>query len=168
MSILSRYACFCLNRFPTRPDEALLVSKKHAEYLESLEARLSATRAFLELIRPTIDHDVVPIQVRSANAAWTARLTPCAMFVQDPYGPTAYEEDLQAIVVSEETRAGGEAGEADSTAPLESGLTSLHSQQEATRIILGHTRRQSHRINGRRRRNRRDSFGGDQNGQHWH
>jgi phosphopantetheine adenylyltransferase len=30
--------------------------------------------------------------------------------LQDPYGPTANDPEIQALVVSEETRAGGDAG----------------------------------------------------------
>ncbi|KAK4050887.1 hypothetical protein OIV83_003309 [Microbotryomycetes sp. JL201] len=70
-------------------DEALLGKKEYKEYLESVPERINKTRQFLELVRPTCQHDVVAIQ--------------------DPYGPTAYEPDIQALVVSEETRAGGEA-----------------------------------------------------------
>ncbi|KAM0790899.1 hypothetical protein ACM66B_004737 [Microbotryomycetes sp. NB124-2] len=70
-------------------DEALLVKKEHREYLETLSERINKARAFLELVRPTCQFEVVAIQ--------------------DPYGPTAYEPDIQALVVSEETRAGGEA-----------------------------------------------------------
>ncbi|ORY89146.1 hypothetical protein BCR35DRAFT_262684 [Leucosporidium creatinivorum] len=70
-------------------DEALLVNKKHHTYLESLPHRIHAVESFLSLIRPTIEHEVVPIS--------------------DPFGPTAHDPDIQGLVVSEETRSGGSA-----------------------------------------------------------
>ncbi|SCZ89049.1 BZ3500_MvSof-1268-A1-R1_Chr1-1g00919 [Microbotryum saponariae] len=73
----------------TRADTQLLTTKKYHQFLEPIEQRIQTTRDFLEWVRPGIEHHIVPIQ--------------------DPYGPTATEADIQAIVVSEETRAGGQA-----------------------------------------------------------
>ncbi|KDE09386.1 hypothetical protein MVLG_00292 [Microbotryum lychnidis-dioicae p1A1 Lamole] len=70
-------------------DTQLLTTKKYHQFLEPIEQRIQTTRDFLEWVRPGIEHHIVPIQ--------------------DPYGPTATEADIQAIVVSEETRAGGQA-----------------------------------------------------------
>ncbi|SCV71625.1 BQ2448_3213 [Microbotryum intermedium] len=70
-------------------DTQLLTTKKYHAFLESIEQRIQTTRDFLEWVRPGIEHYIVPIQ--------------------DPYGPTATEADIQAIVVSDETRAGGQA-----------------------------------------------------------
>ncbi|GAA5859342.1 hypothetical protein JCM1840_004571 [Sporobolomyces johnsonii] len=69
-------------------DDALLKNKKFKEHLESLQYRMSAVEHFIELVRPSIAHQVVPLQ--------------------DVYGPTANDPDINALVVSEETRAGGE------------------------------------------------------------
>lgn len=66
----------------------LLQHKKHAEQLESLDRRIAGVRSFLELVRPTVRHEVVPIE--------------------DVYGPTATDGTIQALVVSDETVAGGE------------------------------------------------------------
>ena len=48
---------------------------------------MEGVREFLELFRPQIEHDIVPIS--------------------DVYGPTATDSDIQALVVSKETIAGG-------------------------------------------------------------
>ncbi|BGP18736.1 hypothetical protein JCM10213_009215 [Rhodosporidiobolus nylandii] len=69
-------------------DDVLLKNKKHAQYLESLAQRTLAVERFIELLRPTVQHDVVPLQ--------------------DVYGPTAYDPEIGALVVSDETRAGGD------------------------------------------------------------
>ncbi|GAA5940747.1 putative pantetheine-phosphate adenylyltransferase [Sporobolomyces koalae] len=70
-------------------DDALLGKKQHRAHLESIQQRIRNVEAFIELVRPTITHQVVPLQ--------------------DVYGPTATDPDIQALVVSEETRAGGDA-----------------------------------------------------------
>jgi pantetheine-phosphate adenylyltransferase len=56
--------------------------------METIEQRMEGVREFLELFRPQIEHDVVPIS--------------------DVYGPTSIDPDIQALVVSKETIAGGE------------------------------------------------------------
>jgi phosphopantetheine adenylyltransferase len=48
--------------------------------------RTANVRAFLDLICPTLQHDTPPLQ--------------------DVYGPTATDPDVQAVLVSEETRGG--------------------------------------------------------------
>ncbi|GAA5935113.1 hypothetical protein JCM1841_000334 [Sporobolomyces salmonicolor] len=69
-------------------DDALLKNKKFKEHLEPLQYRISAVEHFIELVRPSLGHQVVALQ--------------------DVYGPTANDPDINALVVSEETRAGGE------------------------------------------------------------
>ncbi len=54
--------------------------------LEPLPVRTARTRAFLELFRPGIVHDLVPIN--------------------DVFGPTGWDADIQALVVSKETLSG--------------------------------------------------------------
>lgn len=54
--------------------------------LEPLPVRTACTRAFLELFRPDIVHDLVPID--------------------DVFGPTGWDADIQALVVSKETLSG--------------------------------------------------------------
>ncbi|GAA5990436.1 hypothetical protein JCM5350_007994 [Sporobolomyces pararoseus] len=70
-------------------DDPLLGNKKFREYLQGIEERREKVKSFLELIRPGIRHDVVKLQ--------------------DVYGPTATEPDIEALVVSEETRSGAQA-----------------------------------------------------------
>lgn len=68
-------------------DDALLGKKSNKALMESIGRRMEGVRTFLELFRPQIEHDVVPIS--------------------DVYGPTATDPDIQALVVSKETIAGG-------------------------------------------------------------
>lgn len=73
------------------PDVALLTKKSHAAQLEPISTRLDRVLAFSQFFKPGLEtYDVVPIQ--------------------DVYGPTATERDVQALVLSRETVAGGEAG----------------------------------------------------------
>ncbi|KAI0372933.1 Nucleotidylyl transferase [Pilatotrama ljubarskyi] len=67
-------------------DDALLGKKEYKEVLEPLPVRTARTRAFLELFRPEIVHDIVPID--------------------DVYGPTGWDPNIQALVVSKETLPG--------------------------------------------------------------
>lgn len=67
-------------------DDALLKNKKFADLLESISFRTQTVRTFLTLIARNLELDLVPIQ--------------------DVYGPTAYDPDISALVISEETRAG--------------------------------------------------------------
>ncbi|KAJ7063422.1 hypothetical protein C8F01DRAFT_1250969 [Mycena amicta] len=67
-------------------DDALLVRKAHAEVLEPLSERIAAVRAFLNTFRPGLLYDIVPIN--------------------DVYGPTGWDPNIQALVVSKETASG--------------------------------------------------------------
>ncbi|CCM06878.1 uncharacterized protein FIBRA_09186 [Fibroporia radiculosa] len=67
-------------------DDVLLKNKANKEVLEDLPARTARTRAFLERFKPGLFHDIVPIT--------------------DVYGPTAWDPDVQALVVSKETLPG--------------------------------------------------------------
>ena len=72
-------------------DDALLGKKEHKEVLEPLPVRTARTRAFLELFRPGIVHDIVPIS--------------------DVYGPTGWDPNVQGLVVSKETLPGAASSE---------------------------------------------------------
>ncbi|KAJ3208587.1 hypothetical protein HDU82_002233 [Entophlyctis luteolus] len=63
-----------------------LARKKYFEMMQSLETRMEAVRTFLGIFRPSLQADVVAIT--------------------DDYGPTRTLADLQAIVGSQETKAG--------------------------------------------------------------
>jgi pantetheine-phosphate adenylyltransferase len=58
--------------------------------LESLQERTRGVQRFMELFKPSLVYDIVPIH--------------------DVYGPTATDPNIQALVVSKETASGGKAG----------------------------------------------------------
>lgn len=67
-------------------DDVLLQKKSNREVLESLAVRTARVRAFMEFFKPGLVYDLVPIQ--------------------DVYGPTAVDPNIQALVVSKETLSG--------------------------------------------------------------
>ncbi|XP_068274766.1 bifunctional coenzyme A synthase [Nyctibius grandis] len=70
-------------------DGDLLRHKVLTELIEPYELRAAKLREFLEDVKPSLQYDIVPLV--------------------DPYGPSVTDPDLQCLVVSEETRRGGEA-----------------------------------------------------------
>ncbi|KAI8866134.1 hypothetical protein GQ42DRAFT_112298, partial [Ramicandelaber brevisporus] len=79
-------------------DDALLVNKKHAKFLESMSARTQNVRDFLYLVRhgtATIPHDCYE----------GILVGPIA----DVAGPTATDPTFDGVVVSEETVSGANA-----------------------------------------------------------
>ncbi|KAG8963110.1 hypothetical protein FRC03_003386 [Tulasnella sp. 419] len=70
-------------------DDVLLVNKSNKHIMEPLAERIENVRRFLNLIKPGLTYDVVAIQ--------------------DVYGPTAWDPNVQALVVSKETLSGAEA-----------------------------------------------------------
>ena len=80
---------------PTRPlstpviDDKLLQKKANKHVLESLDVRIEHVRRFLEFFKPGLVYDAVPID--------------------DVYGPTAVDPNIQALVVSKETLGGASA-----------------------------------------------------------
>lgn len=66
----------------------LFLAKKLPELVLPLETRLKDVREFLNDVDSSLKYEVVPIQ--------------------DPFGPTATDSDLDLIVVSEETLRGGQ------------------------------------------------------------
>ncbi|KAJ3807274.1 Nucleotidylyl transferase [Lentinula aff. lateritia] len=69
-------------------DDTLLKSKSNAHVLESLDTRRTNVRDFLELFKPGLEYDIVTIN--------------------DVYGPTGWDPDIQGLVVSRETMNGAE------------------------------------------------------------
>ncbi|KAK7020496.1 CTP-transf-like domain-containing protein [Favolaschia claudopus] len=69
--------------------DTLLTRKAHAAVLEPLPVRVSAVHAFLALFKPGLERDIVPIS--------------------DVYGPTGWDANIQALVVSKETADGARA-----------------------------------------------------------
>jgi pantetheine-phosphate adenylyltransferase len=68
---------------------SLLQSKSNAQLLQPLDERIRTTKDFLSRQGTNVELDVVEIH--------------------DPFGPTAWDGDIQALVVSKETVSGGEA-----------------------------------------------------------
>ncbi|XP_037266799.1 bifunctional coenzyme A synthase [Falco rusticolus] len=104
-------------------DGDLLRHKVLPELIEPYELRAAKLREFLQDVKPSLRYDIVPLA--------------------DPYGPSVTDPDLQCLVVSEETRRGGEAV---NKKRLENGLPELalyeivlmkdpdHSQNEEEKI----------------------------------
>lgn len=67
-------------------DDKLLQKKANRHVLEPLGLRTERVRRFLEFFKPGLVYDVVPID--------------------DVYGPTAVDPNIQALVVSKETLSG--------------------------------------------------------------
>ncbi|KAG5645588.1 hypothetical protein DXG03_005726 [Asterophora parasitica] len=70
-------------------DDVLLQKKSNKHLLQALPERITSVRAFLELFRPGIEYDIVPIQ--------------------DVYGPTGWDPNVQSLVVSWESVGGADA-----------------------------------------------------------
>ncbi|EED16432.1 pantetheine-phosphate adenylyltransferase family protein [Talaromyces stipitatus ATCC 10500] len=99
--------------------DEMLVNKKFAEYLESWEERMQGTAAFLRAIV-----DFNPPEISSVDLKRTEQpgpngkqvsfqvmpdLTVRLVQISDPFGPTITEEQFTALIVSAETRSGGQA-----------------------------------------------------------
>ncbi|KAF9049520.1 Nucleotidylyl transferase [Hymenopellis radicata] len=67
-------------------DDALLKKKAYKDELEDITTRTSRVRKFVSLVRPGLQYDIVPIN--------------------DVYGPTGWDANIQALVVSHETLSG--------------------------------------------------------------
>jgi len=70
-------------------DDALLTKKDNRDVLESLSERMQGVQRFMEIFKPSLVYDIVPIH--------------------DVYGPTATDPNIQALAVSKETASGGKA-----------------------------------------------------------
>lgn len=68
--------------------EEMLRNKRYAQYLEPLHTRQAKVAEFLGMTRSNIDVDIVTLT--------------------DVYGPTAWDPEISALVISEETRDGAE------------------------------------------------------------
>ncbi|EEA21913.1 pantetheine-phosphate adenylyltransferase family protein [Talaromyces marneffei ATCC 18224] len=99
--------------------DQMLVNKKFAEYLESWEERMQGTASFLRAIV-----DFNPPETSSADLTRTEQPGPNGkqvsfqvapdttvrlVQIDDPFGPTITEEQFSALIVSAETRSGGQA-----------------------------------------------------------
>ncbi|CAG8061312.1 unnamed protein product [Penicillium olsonii] len=94
--------------------DALLVNKKHSEFLEDWEQRWTNTASFLAGIMdfspggqsPGIERSDTP---KTVLVKIQPKLTFEFVEISDPFGPTITKEDIDVIVVSRETRSGGAA-----------------------------------------------------------
>lgn len=68
-------------------DETLLKTKKHVDFIETIETRMTSVRSFFHLINRVLSFSVAPIS--------------------DIYGATIIDPEIDAIVVSQETISGG-------------------------------------------------------------
>ncbi|KAF8447894.1 Nucleotidylyl transferase, partial [Boletus edulis BED1] len=69
--------------------DALLKKKSNPHLVESFHTRADKTRSFLVLFRPDLEYDIVELN--------------------NVYGPTGFDPDIQAVVVSKETLSGAAA-----------------------------------------------------------
>ncbi|OAX41984.1 Nucleotidylyl transferase [Rhizopogon vinicolor AM-OR11-026] len=70
-------------------DDDLLKNKSNKHVLESMTVRMERTRSFLQLFRPDLEYEIVPLR--------------------DVCGPTGWDPNIQALVVSMETLPGAAA-----------------------------------------------------------
>lgn len=69
LSLPARTAALTTPSLPLRgPDDHLLVNKKYRHLVQSLDERLAAVTRFVALVRPAIECDAVPLQVRPSRA----------------------------------------------------------------------------------------------------
>ena len=66
------------------------MNKANKHLLESFARRTGRVRSFLNLFKPSVEYDIVPLR--------------------DVYGPTAVDLNIQGLVVSKETLSGAAAG----------------------------------------------------------
>jgi phosphopantetheine adenylyltransferase len=100
--------------------DQLLKNKKHAEVLESWEDRYRSVMSFVDGIvdfSPPSASGQRQVSVRddpgpngkSMDVSYPNDLVVKCTEIQDPFGPTITEEQISALIISAETRAGGKA-----------------------------------------------------------
>ena len=105
----------------------LLINKKHASVLESWDIRQQRTADFVESIlfathadpasilrverqdEPGPNGKVVRYIYAPKESEGESEVVVNYTLINDPYGPTVTDEDISALVISKETRAGGKA-----------------------------------------------------------
>lgn len=96
--------------------DQLLKSKKHASVLESWEDRQRAVEVFCDSLldfsssskRTTTRNEPGP-NGKSVDHQYPDGLVVKCTAIQDPFGPTITEEQISALIISAETRSGGNA-----------------------------------------------------------
>ncbi|KAK3057954.1 hypothetical protein LTR09_001031 [Extremus antarcticus] len=100
--------------------DQLLKNKKHAEVLESWEDRYRSVMTFVDAIvdfappaspgqRHVSTRDDPGPNGKSMDVSYPSGLIVKCTEIQDPFGPTITEEQISALIISAETRAGGKA-----------------------------------------------------------
>ena len=100
--------------------DQLLKNKKHAEVLESWQDRYKSVMTFINATvdfappksssqRAVSTRDDPGPNGRSMDTSYPNGLIVKCTEIQDPFGPTITEEQISALVISAETRAGGKA-----------------------------------------------------------
>lgn len=99
--------------------EDLLANKKYAEFLEDWHERYQSVHKFLHGIisfDPANEHPENVTEIRNPGPNGHAVLVryPSGLLIRyveiwDPFGPTITDEDIDALIISTETRAGGKA-----------------------------------------------------------
>lgn len=99
--------------------DELLKNKKHAQYLESWKERQSSTHRFLQSIMDFTSPDADKPKVEevkksgpnghAVNVRYGNALELRCVEISDPFGPTITEKDVSCLVLSGETRSGGQA-----------------------------------------------------------
>ena len=100
--------------------DQLLKNKKHAEVLESWQDRYKSVMTFINAIvdfaphgssnqRSVSTRDDPGPNGKSMDMTYLNSLVVKCTEIQDPFGPTITEEQISALVISAETRAGGKA-----------------------------------------------------------
>lgn len=100
--------------------DQLLKNKKHAEVLESWQDRCESVMTFVNAIvdfappdykdeRKVSTRDDPGPNGKSIDTTYPNGLTVKCTEIQDPFGPTITEEQISALIISAETRAGGKA-----------------------------------------------------------
>lgn len=96
--------------------DSLLKEKQYAEYLQTWDQRQKSVRDFiLSIVEPNPSRVPITRTQDIETNAWTARdelksgliINYTELF--DPFGPTIRDEEISALVISEETRSGGRA-----------------------------------------------------------
>ncbi|KAL8756291.1 MAG: hypothetical protein Q9184_004553 [Pyrenodesmia sp. 2 TL-2023] len=98
--------------------DKLLENKKFREHLQDWYQRQAAVQAFLSALlvldapkeqTSSDNREGEGNQQRAITASWALGLTIHYVEIFDPFGPTITDETITALVLSEETRAGGKA-----------------------------------------------------------
>lgn len=102
--------------------DELLVNKKYAESLEGWDKRCNSVISFLTAITnfappenkpPSVQRVSQPGHEMCVLVKLLPHLSLKLVQLSDPFGPTVTEEDISALVVSQETRKGGDAVNAE-------------------------------------------------------